>query len=670
MRIERPCRHAALAFLLILLTTACGADAGGPNGAGGDAGSGATGGSGGAGGSGATGGSGGAGGSGATGGSGGAGGTGGVGGTGGSDAGCGRLVLQQDGHVAIDLEDPVRLTGTVTLRDGPPPAGDRGALLFVGSRATARAPIATEGAATYRVALPADEYTISYEPPGGSCNPAGMPCNGGPLLGPIAIRSDGVRDIDVPAVRLSGTITAAGAPIADSAQDRGALLFEPDEGGAASVSLGATGAASYEVALLPGHYRVRWVPPAALCATTPDGPLPCSAGTLATSLELRANGVRDFDLPVVRVSGSILLDGSQMPDATASRGQLAFTHASGNALTARLGATGAATYAISLFAGTYAIEWRPGESLCGTSMDQPVPCNAGRIADERLLERDGALDVDLHRVRISGSLRVDGRPMAAAGGRRGRLRFTTSGGSSEASLEIPGTGPATYAASLLRGAYDVDWLADALACSGDVPADFACGGWRAHRGVRLEADGSLDVDVPAHRLAIEVTLEGGPLPAEHAGAAIALVADDVLPIVRKVEPSFELPIPSGTWRARYHATPAACTADPDQPLPCVTGFVADPIDVRSDGALGVDIPRRALSLLLTAGGGALPEGAGVLVLSLADGDAIRVPVQGGAERSLELSLLPGAYEVAWFPDPATCASAPDSPLCIAQTFCF
>ena len=81
-----------------------------------------------------------------------------------------------------------------------------------------------------------------------------MPCNDGTLLHKM-LSSDGVLDVDVPVVKVSGAVTLKGAAMPSASDERGNVLFALVGGGQLrSGSFGATGAASYRLTLLPGSY--------------------------------------------------------------------------------------------------------------------------------------------------------------------------------------------------------------------------------------------------------------------------------------------------------------------------------------------------------------------------------------------------------------------------------
>ena len=146
----------------------------------------------------------------------------------------------------------------------------------------------TRGGA-YSVALVAGRYDVTWAGSGGACGPTGAPCNGASLRAGVMLSSDGVLDLDVRSVHVRGALTLAGAPLPDATAARGALVFAPEGGGAASVAVPRAGAFNYDVVLSPGTYRVAWQGNAALCATAVS-PVPCNGATLRAGVSLSADG--------------------------------------------------------------------------------------------------------------------------------------------------------------------------------------------------------------------------------------------------------------------------------------------------------------------------------------------------------------------------------------------
>jgi hypothetical protein len=163
-------------------------------------------------------------------------------------------------------------------------------------------------------------------PPGGGDKAGGGDGDGGagdasPLDCPgVSVTTDGVLDFDVKAVTVSGRVTLDGAAMPD---EGGRLVFvHAQHGATASVTLEPDG--SYQVTL-PGGYEIRWAGVASNCASGQPAPqVPCNAGLIKSAVGLTADGVLDLDVPAVRVSGQVTIDGGAMPAAADPRGSIVF----------------------------------------------------------------------------------------------------------------------------------------------------------------------------------------------------------------------------------------------------------------------------------------------------------------------------------------------------------
>src|SRR5262249_44620257 len=111
---------------------------------------------------------------------------------------------------------------------GRDPRALRGAELEAAAKGTgiATKDFGTTGAASYAMTLLPGTYDVTYLGNPALCGggmPSEFPCNSGSLKTGANLAADGVLDIDVPAVKVSGTVTLKGAPFASATMARGAL---------------------------------------------------------------------------------------------------------------------------------------------------------------------------------------------------------------------------------------------------------------------------------------------------------------------------------------------------------------------------------------------------------------------------------------------------------------
>jgi len=481
----------------------------------------------------------------------------------------------------LDLDIPAIVASGAISQDGavlPDAAGDRGHLEFSLAAETVgvTAGLGPTGPASYTVALFPGTYDVAFAGNPELCaeGAAPVPCNTGVVISGLSLSDSGVLDVDVPHVEVSGAVTVNGEPMADGADDRGALRFDPagmsEVSGLATAPFGATGPVSYGASLVAGSYSVALVANPAQCAGDVP-PTPCVGGTLLASLDLSSDGVLDVDIPRIDLSGKVTLAGADLPDEAGDRGSVVFSGGSGEAATVGLGSAGSLTYALGLLPGEYAITFAANPGLCDGMTAPSMPCGGGTLSTLPLMS-SGVLDVDVPVVAIAGKVTLAGATLPDQTSDRGSVVFSGSG---EAGLALPlGTGPFDgYAVTLMPGSYDVAYMSGAEECVGPPDDAMPCGGGRLVAGVSLASDGVLDLDIPAIEISGRVTYIGEGLPSlgdprgalswsstgDSPGLTIDLGADGAK--------SYAVVLVPGRWVVDHIANPALCD-DGVPPFPC------------------------------------------------------------------------------------------------------
>jgi hypothetical protein len=432
------------------------------------------------------------------------------------------LDLRSDGVLDIDI--PVaRVSGKVTLKGAPFPdeASERGLLQFKGqggALAVSKA-FGASGAVSYSLTLLPGKYDVAFAGNPMLCQgmqPSHVPCNAGIVARGVEIGS-GVLDVDVGAVRVTGRVTATGAELADELQNRGQLSFSMHgETPVPTRAFGTTGPVSYSVTLLPGVYDVGFVGNSMLCGGDTASHVPCNGGTILKAANLAVDGNLDVNLSPVTVSGKVTLNGGPFPSESGDRGSLQFVGPDVIAASTKaFGTSGAASYQLTLLSGEYAVFYVPNPSLCAANAPAPhVPCVGGPLLAARPLTANGVLDVDVRSVRVNGVVTVNSARPDDETAARGQLTFSLTGGTSFTTPPFDATGPVSYGVTLLPGSYAVRFVANPMLCGRPVLAHIPCVSGTLLPRVSLDADGVLDVDVPAKTITGVVTLLHAPLPAE------------------------------------------------------------------------------------------------------------------------------------------------------------
>lgn len=356
---------------------------------------------------------------------------------------------------ALDLDLKVyELSGQVLANGQPlkasPGGAPRGTLSF-GEGTGPGSPLGASGAATYQTKLYAGTYdaTLSNSE---DCADGALPC-GVRKVKSVTVSTSGALDVDVDVVKVSGALTVNGAAMGGSPTNtpRAELVFVGPT--AAPLRLTASGAATFSQTLYPGTYGVQ-LANASDCA---NGPVPCQVRVLETAKTLTADATLAWDLPVVEVAGAVTHNGVAPAGSTSPRGELLFRDATGSTVGRALTASGAATYAVRLYPATYTVLFR-NRTDCPANDASPFPCTGDvPLAASVAVTASGARDFDVKSVTLTGTVTVNGAQMAVTGATsRGRMAFAGFG--LEGSPLIRGladTGPATWRARLLQGAYDV-----------------------------------------------------------------------------------------------------------------------------------------------------------------------------------------------------------------------
>jgi hypothetical protein len=379
--------------------------------------------------------------------------------------------LQESG--ALDLDVPmVVMRGAVSL-DGTrmqDPAG--GAITFAAAGTptspASNASVEIEGDGTYAVALLPGTYAVGYSgvPTAGDTSP--LPRGPGRLLTDVAVRTDGLLDLDVPTAQVRGAVTVNGTSVPPWGDE--ALTFTTD-GGSASARIHPDG--TYATVLVRGTYAIGF---AAARACLKDDAYPCNGGVLRT-MPVEDTGVFDVDLKTVDVVGKMTLNGAAPPQSS-SEATLSFVTAGRkpdapddeHGLSAVVDVGPDASYFVRLLAGSYDVYY--GGVSC-TGGGSAMPCGAGLLHAGAAFDSSGALDVDVASVHVRGKVTLAGQPITDAG-ELGALTFTGPASGSQASQRLGSKRPVDYQAHLLRGRYVITYAPDEASCGAGASSPLPC----------------------------------------------------------------------------------------------------------------------------------------------------------------------------------------------------
>ncbi len=488
--------------------------------------------------------------------------------------------LFEDGSLSVDIPT-VAVALAVTANGGQLPAmGQRRASLeFRGEDGNVAAvALDSESGSQFAARLVPGHYDLAYRgAPDVSCETAELPCASGPIESELALMTDGSLAVDIPSIEIQGQVTLNGAAMGSAPSDRGRLSFVAEDGSTAhSDSLGTSGVATYRARLFPGLYDVIYEPSETLCRS--EAEFPCNRGRLASAQSLLQSGALDLDVPTVRVSGAVTLNGGPVPSANSERGHLVFATEDGAAATEPFEAPGAITYELTVMPGTYELSYEGNAALCEDG-DVGLPCGRGVLERGLALTASGGVDVDIPAITVRGRVTLLGDSLPAESGDRGSLVLTSDQG--QVTLPPLGTaGDYEYETHVVPGTYAVHFAGNAALCGLEDAVQMPCIGGPLLE-TALNSSGSLDIDLPVVEVRGVVTLDGDPLPDapldrgllafRPVGVTVEAPADDTnigAPLMAVDPVSYRMTMVPGNYVVTHQANPQLCGPGLSSAVPC------------------------------------------------------------------------------------------------------
>lgn len=445
------------------------------------------------------------------------------------------VALTTDGTLDLDLATAV-LDATVTVAGAPASRGSVHVAAIDGGGA-AEVPIALGHA---RVRLLRGSYRVAYRRI--DCDRA-EPCGRHSHPGTVALSTDGVLDLPVPAVSVSGVVRLDGAPAATGLSfewiDDGEPFVVPLSGGA------------YDVQMVPSTYDLRVAAPLEACE--PGRALPCVPATVRRAVAMQTSGVLDVDVETLEVTGRITVAGASL----AGGGRLRVVGEAGEGVTPLL-ATSAGTFGARLVRGDYAVRFDGEPADCVGLTPAAAPCNDGELLARRAFSASGVLDLDVPLAHVTGAVTT-----SVSGPASVRL-VRPDDGTSE--IRVPVIG-GTYAVSLIPASYHVSWTSSATPCELTFAA---CLETRLRDAHSLTSSGVLDLVVPT--FVVEGTLRlDGAAPATTGEGLLAFRSSDErtyghVPV--DAASTFALPLASGRYVVSYDPARAGLCEDGERHGAC------------------------------------------------------------------------------------------------------
>jgi hypothetical protein len=449
--------------------------------------------------------------------------------------------------------------------------------------------------------------------------------------GELVVNRAGEATVDLPAAKASFALRVDGAPVVGLPAGMSVTIGLDTAGGGVSRSYSTAGTGlSGTFTVRPGTYDLQ------LSSWGKTAALPAGTVRLATGQSLVAGTttVMPADVATVQVSGSLTLDGRDMPSGSEG-GDIVFESGGGWTRVA-IGTARPARFSARLFPGAHDVSYDASSArLTG------VPRGVTRLRTAWMAEPSLALAATT--LVVSGSVNLNG---GAVDGTGGRVTFGGAGGSATMSLSAAGS----YSGLLFGGSYDVSVSGEGQR----LPATFVpvAAAWTATPALQTW-------QIAAHRLTASMTHNGQIPPADgdadRRGSLIArariLDRDVSLSTSGGTSGPIQasLLVPDGVWTVSYRQN------DDDYDMPRGT-FALGEVAVSADTTRSFDLASLRVTGTVTLDGAQLPVGTGtsrgeLIIQSAGPGGAytnVALPLAGTA--SYDVALVPDVYTLSYVCD--------------------
>ncbi len=388
------------------------------------------------------------------------------------------VAIHNDGQLDLDIKT-IAVSGRITL-DGatlPAAAYRQPVIALRGSSKDARGLLIdlerTSG--TYQVRLLPGRYDIIYREPSTGCTGSPFPCQTDVVVRPqVQLATNGVFDVDIKTVGVSGRITLDGAAVPNSANTPPLLALRgADHSAGVLVDLSRATTGNYQVRVIPGSYDILYTEASTACTGVP---WPCQQQRLVKpAVQLTTTGVFDLDVRTALVTGRVTLDKARPPAGDRVLLQLRGDDDSTGTLV-DLARDPDGAYQRRVIAGTYKLLYdNPSTACTGT----PWPCQHQTVIREGVAIAAGAFDVDIATIGISGRVTLDGAPIPMASYTLPDITLLGADAASGTLVELSRGSTGSYQTRLVPGRYVVRYDEPSDVCTG---APYPCQVARAIKG--------------------------------------------------------------------------------------------------------------------------------------------------------------------------------------------
>ena len=276
-------------------------------------------------------------------------------------------------------------------------------------------------------------------------------------------------DLNLGVANVTGKIAWNGGALPVGLTNGRVRFVDKTSGSVTTVPLAAT----YTARLYAGTYAI-----AIDTQSAGDPTVPAQVATVKDGVVVSADAAIDLAVTTATVSGTVSVDGAAPPEGGSTRGRVFLKSAGGGQVTATVAASGAATYSLPVFAGTYDVGY-DSRGLPGAMPDQSAVARKAVVVAGAT-----TADVALTTTTLTGTLTQNGAALPSETS-HGTVLLSAPDFST-VSTAVATSGPATYALQVYAGTYDLAFdsrsstslpdqtvsLATARALSGSQTANF------------------------------------------------------------------------------------------------------------------------------------------------------------------------------------------------------
>ncbi|HWB81432.1 MAG TPA: hypothetical protein VG755_41000 [Nannocystaceae bacterium] len=449
----------------------------------------------------------------------------------------GHLFPEDSGTIALDVP-VVHVQGAITIDGQVPPDSsyDSGRLWLRNLDSGDEVLLGDTHEGTIDVRVMPGEYALHYALQAGGTN---VPLNRDAHLYDVKVAAGDPEtpmqlDVAIDTVAVNGAITIGGQVPPASAYENGRIRLV-GVGGADEIVLGETRDAAFEARVVPGTYEVIYE---RIAGSTM---VPANMRAYLNTIALDSDGEMPIDVPVVSLAGAFTINDAPPPVDPGDDGLVTLRTDAGDAVV--LGNTHDGGYARRVVPGYYDVYYGQDQSAGG------VPTNTNArvlVALDANLDQD-ALDIDIGKITVSGSILVDGMTPPTSDYDDGHiyLRDIETGDSAL----LASTRAGQFTAAVVPGLYDIVYVVETP--GPELPINAAA----VLDTIDVSQQAEFDVEVDVVALGGAITIDGATPPATSLEAGLLALRDartgDELLLGSTASGGFAQPVTPGDYLVFY-----------------------------------------------------------------------------------------------------------------------